>query len=392
MTWCAALVLAGGSGNRFGGSVPKQYRALRGQSVLRHSIAAFAAHPGIDTVQAVIRAEDRTLYEEAAAGLDLLPPVEGGATRQESARLGLESLAELSSGSPSRVLIHDAARPVIDAALIARVIAAIDSHPAAIPAISVGDTLKRGEDGVIAATIDRAQLWRAQTPQAFRMDDILAAHRASSGAELSDDAAVAERAGLTVALVAGKEDNIKITSEADLRLAERLMGGSAGEVRVGAGFDVHAFGPGNSVMLGGVAIPHENGLIGHSDGDAALHALTDAILGAIAAGDIGVHFPPDDPKWRDAASETFLRHAGTLVAERGGEILHLDLTVICERPKIGPHRAVMAARIADILELELGRVSIKATTTEGLGFTGRAEGIAAQATATLRLPPNVMKP
>jgi len=383
MPGCVALVLAGGSGTRFGGALPKQYLALSGRTVLRRSLEAFATHPQVDAVRAVIRAEDRDRYQTAADGLELLDPVTGGPTRQDSARLGLESLASL---APEHVLIHDGARPLVDRATIARVIAALDAAPAAICALPLGDTLKRSRDGnTIAATVDRTGLWRAQTPQGFRFAEILAAYRAAAGRELTDDAAVAEAAGLAVTLVAGSEANLKITTEDDLVRAYRLIAAS-GETRIGQGYDVHGFGPGDSVMLCGLKIAHERGLVGHSDADVGLHAATDALLGAIGAGDIGMHFPPSDPKWRGAASDKFLRHAGELIAAQGGEIVNLDVTIVCEAPRVGPHRAAMVARIAAILGIEPGRVSVKATTTEGLGFTGRREGIAASAVASVRLP------
>ncbi|HSV28067.1 MAG TPA: 2-C-methyl-D-erythritol 2,4-cyclodiphosphate synthase, partial [Candidatus Omnitrophota bacterium] len=279
----------------------------------------------------------------------------------------------------------DGARPFIDAGTIGRVIAACADAPGAIAAIPVADTLKRGADGRIADTVDRTALWRAQTPQGFRFADILAAHKAAAGQELTDDAAVAEKAGLAVALVMGDEDNFKITTAADLARAHRPFEG-AGEVRTGSGFDVHRFAPGTGVWLCGVQVPHDEALEGHSDADVALHALTDAILGAIAAGDIGRHFPPTDPQWKGAASHLFLAHAAGLVRALGGRIVNVDVTIVCERPKVGPHRGAMQARVAEILGVRQDRVSIKATTTEGLGFTGRREGIAAQATANVWLP------
>ena len=382
MAGCIALVVAGGRGQRMGGERPKQYRLLGGQPLLRHSVAALRRHSSIDAMRVVIHPDHGALYEEAVRGLELLAPCLGGAERQDSARLGLESLAAL---SPARVLIHDAARPFVDAATIDRVVAALDEAPGAIAALPVTDTLKRGEQGRIRATVERAGLWRAQTPQGFRFAEILAAHRAAAGAALTDDAAVAERAGLAVALVPGRLDNLKVTTEEDLRRAERLLA-TAFEARVGIGFDVHQFGPGDRVMLCGLAIPHERALVGHSDADVGLHALTDALLGTIGAGDIGSHFPPSEPRWKGAASETFLRHAAELVAARGGAIANVDVTIICERPKVGPHRAAMAQQVANILGLAAERVSVKATTTDRLGFTGRSEGIAAQAVATVRLP------
>jgi 2-C-methyl-D-erythritol 4-phosphate cytidylyltransferase/2-C-methyl-D-erythritol 2,4-cyclodiphosphate synthase len=377
----AALIVAAGRGYRLGGALPKQYLPLAGRPVLRYSLETFARHPAIDAVRVVIHRDDLELYEEAARGLALLSPVEGGATRQDSVRLGLESLGEV---RPARVLIHDAARPFADAGLIQRMVDALAATPGAIPALPVADTIKRGAEGLIVETVDRHALWRAQTPQAFRYNEILAAHRAAAGRELTDDAAVAEAAGLAVGLVQGAEENFKVTTEADLSRAERLLAPTA-DIRCGNGYDVHRFGPGGQVMLCGIAIPHDQGLEGHSDADVGLHALTDAILGAIGAGDIGQHFPPSDPRWRGADSSRFLAHAASLLADRGGRLLSLDVTVICERPKVGPYRAAMIARIAEILGLEPSRVSVKATTTEGLGFTGRREGIAAQATATVAL-------
>ena len=384
MAGCAALVLAGGGGVRFGGEIPKQYLPLDGCAVLRRAAGAFASHPGVDMVRVVIREQHRALYDEAFAGLDILEPVPGGETRQESARLGLESLDRL---GPEFVLIHDGARPFVPAGVIGRTLAALAEVPAAVPALALGDTLKRAdESGLVAGTVDRAGLWRAQTPQGFRYRDIRAAHAAARGAELTDDAAVAERAGLDVRLVAGSEDNIKITTTADFDRARRLLATSAGLMRVGTGFDVHRFGPGDRVMLCGVAVPHSHRLEGHSDADVGFHAITDAILGAISEGDIGSHFPSSDERWRDADSEVFLRHAAGLVAERGGMISAIDVTLICERPRIGPHRDAMRARIADIAGIPPSAVSVKASTTDGLGFAGRGEGIAAQAVATIRLP------
>lgn len=383
MASCIALVVAAGRGTRIGAPLPKQYLPLGGEPLLRHTLRALAAHPRITGVRAVIHPEDREHYERAARGLDLLAPVPGGAQRQDSVRLGLESLAEI---DPDMVAIHDGARPFVEGALIDRVLDALASAPGAIPALPVADTLKRGRDGRITETVDRSQLWRAQTPQAFRYREILAAHRAAAGLELSDDAAVAERAGLAVSMVTGSETNLKVTAPDDLARAEGLLLARLGDVRTGQGFDVHPLGGGDHVWLCGIKVPHERALIGHSDADVGLHAITDAILGALGAGDIGQHFPPRDPKWRGAASDQFLRHAAGLVAERGGQIAHVDVTLICERPKVSPHREAMVARIAEILGLTHDRVSVKATTTEKLGFTGREEGIAAQAVATIRLP------
>ena len=380
---CIALVVAAGRGTRLNGTEPKQYLALGGRPLLRHSLARLGAHPAISRIRVVTHPDDRALYDAAAQGLDLLPPVAGGAERQDSVRLGLESLAAL---APEHVLIHDAARPFVEPDLVDRVLAALADFPAAIPALPVADTVKRGDGDRVTATVDRAGLWRAQTPQGFRFAEILAAHRAASGDNLPDDAAVAERAGLAVKLVAGSEENFKITTESDLARAERLEAARLLDIRTGQGFDVHPFGPGDHVMLCGVRVPHGQALVGHSDADVGLHALTDAILGALGAGDIGVHFPPSDPRWRGAPSDRFLAHATSLVAAAGGRIAHVDVTIVCEAPRVSPHRDAMVRRIAEILALDRNRVSVKATTTEKLGFTGRGEGIAATALATLRLP------
>lgn len=378
-----ALVVAAGRGSRFGGAVPKQYLPLGGAVVLRHAVAAFAGHPRIAGVVAAIRPEDRASFDRAVAGLGVLPPVAGGAMRQDSVRLGLEALAP---HRPERVLIHDGARPFPDRALIDRVIDGLDRAPAAIPALALRDTIKRAGDGLVRATVERSELWRAQTPQGFHFAAILAAHRAAAGHRLTDDSAVAEAAGLSPLLVGGSEDNLKVTTPEDLAAAERLFAARHADIRIGQGFDAHAFGPGDRVMICGVAVPHGAGLVGHSDADVGLHALTDAVLGAIAAGDIGMHFPAGDPKWRGAASHQFLRYAADLVRARGGAVAAVDVTIICEAPKIGPHRAAMAERVAAILGIAPDRVSVKATTTDRMGFTGRGEGIAAQAVATLRLP------
>ena len=381
---CIALIVAGGSGQRFGAERPKQYLDLAGKPVLRRTVEAFLGHPQVTGVRVVIDPTWRNAYDAALSGLALPDPVAGGASRQDSVRNGLEALA--ADGAPDLVLIHDAARPLIDADTIAAVIATLNGTPGAIAAVPVADTLKRGSGDAIAGTVDRDGLWRAQTPQGFRFPAILEAHRAAAGLSLTDDAAVAERAGLTVALVPSKEDNFKVTTPDDLTRATHAIMSSLWDVRTGSGFDVHRFTDGDFVTLCGLRVPHSHGLEGHSDADVGLHALTDAILGALAAGDIGSHFPPTDPRWRGADSAKFLHHAADLVAERGGVIAHADVTIICERPKVGPHRAAMAERIAQILGIEVGRVSVKATTTEQLGFTGRREGIAAQAVATVRLP------
>ena len=381
----AALIVAAGRGVRAGGAVPKQYAAVAGEPLIRHTVRAFLGHRAVDGVLVAIHPDDGEAYRAATAGLDLMAPVPGGASRQESVLNGLEKLAE---SAPEKVLIHDGARPFVDGAMIDRVLAALDDHAGAVAALAVHDTLKRQDpDGRVAETVDRAGLWRAQTPQGFRFADILEAHRQARGLELTDDAAVAEQAGLSVALVPGSEDNFKVTSADDLKRARNILSPPGPDVRTGHGFDVHRFGEGDHVMLCGVRIPHDRGLVGHSDADAGLHALTDAVLGAIAGGDIGDHFPPTDPAWKDASSDVFLAKALELVRRRGGRIANVDVTLICESPRIGPHREAMRGRVAEILGMAPDRVSVKATTTEQLGFTGRGEGLAAQATATVHLDP-----
>lgn len=377
-----ALIVASGRGERFGGGPPKQYRALAGRPVLRHSLARFRRHPGIAAVRAVIHPDDRHAYEEAAADLDLLAPVPGGPTRQDSVRLGLESLAGM---APDLVLIHDGVRPLVAPALIDRVLDGLERHVAVVPALPVTDTLKRVEQGLIRKTVARAGLYRAQTPQGFAYRAILEAHRRAVGTMLTDDAAVAEDAGLEVAIVPGDEANLKITEADDLVRAGRLLDGTL-RPRTGLGFDVHRLAAGDGLTLLGVRVPAPFRLIGHSDADVGLHALTDALLGALGTGDIGSHFPPSDPRWQGADSALFLTHARRLIEAAGGRIDHVDVTLICEQPKIGPHRDAMIARLAELLALVPARVSVKATTTERLGFTGRGEGIAAQAVATVSLP------
>ncbi len=377
------VIVAAGQGTRFGGETPKQYLTLAGKSVLRRAVEALQATRSLAAIRVVIDPAQRAAYDAAVGDLGLLEPVAGGSSRQESVKRGLESVIPL---APTQVLIHDAARPFADPALIGRVLAALDRHDGAVPTVPMSDALKRVEGERVTAAVARAGLHRAQTPQGFRFRAILEAHRAlDPAAGVEDDAEVASQAGLTVAAVAGAEENLKITTAGDLARAERLLG-AAGEVRTGTGFDVHRFGPGRVLKLGGIEIPFERGLIGHSDADVALHALVDSLLGAIAAGDIGHHFPPSDPRWRGADSGQFLVHAAKLVTARGARIAHVDLTIICEAPKVAPHRTAMAARIAALLGIAVDRVSVKATTTEGLGFTGRGEGIAAQAVATVQFP------
>lgn len=391
-----ALIVAAGRGHRVGTPLPKQYLSLGGHAVLHHTVSAFTRHAAIDAVCVVIHADDRVLYEEALADLPsaytakLLPPAMGGATRQESVRNGLEFLA-----GAETVLIHDGARPFVSADVIDRTLAALDEADGAIASLPVSDTLKRAapDRAHIETTVARDGLWRAQTPQTFRYAAILKAHHEAIGGAFTDDASIAEHAGLRVALTAGSEDNLKITTADDLTRAERILSERKQaaplpfETRAGQGFDVHRFGPGDHLMICGVKVVHEMGVQSHSDGDVGLHALVDAMLGALAEGDIGSHFPPSDPQWRNADSALFIEHANRLLSERGGELVNVDITVICERPKIGPHRDAMIARLGALLGLPAERISVKATTTEMLGFTGRREGIAAQAIVTLRLPP-----
>ena len=386
----AVLILAAGAGIRAGGEKPKQYQPVGGKPILRLTAEAFLSHPGVSDVMIVIGEGQQAFYAEAVGGLGLLPPVIGGQTRQQSALAGLRALA---ARKPNKVLIHDGARPFVSHAIISHVIAALDQHEGVIPALPVTDTLKRAPGGLITSTVSRDSLWGAQTPQGFRFAEMLAAHEkaAIEGVHnLTDDAAVAEHAGLEVGIVAGESANRKLTTMQDIFDADNAILRAAfdrlPDVRVGQGFDVHAFEPGNHVVLCGVKVPHNMRLKGHSDADVAMHALTDAILGAITEGDIGQHFPPSDPQWKGAESHIFLRHANGLVKGRGGMVAHTDITIICEEPKIGPHVPAMREALSDILTLPGQRVAIKATTSERLGFTGRGEGIAAYATATVRLP------
>jgi len=373
----AAILVAAGSGSRFGAETPKQFLSLAGKPVIRLAAEALAAH--VELLQPV---GDAAAIEGALAGLSHLPPVPGGATRQASVRAGL---AALEASATDVVLVHDAARPLIPAGTIPALLAALENTAAAIPAVPVADTLKRVTAGLIAGTVPRDGLYRAQTPQAFRYRVLLAAHRANSGAAATDDASLLEAIGESVAIVPGSEDNIKLTYAEDLTRLERIMTGHL-IPRVGVGFDVHVLEAGRKLMLCGVAVPHDKGLAGHSDADVGIHALCDAIYGALAEGDIGRHFPPSEAAWRDADSARFLAHAAERITARGGRLSNADVTLICERPKIAPHAAMMSSRLASILGVEVSRVSVKATTTEKLGFTGRGEGIAAQAVATVLLP------
>ena len=376
-----ALLVAAGRGQRFGGEVPKQLMPLLGRPVLRHAAEALLREGGVDAIQPVSAPGEEAALAALLDGLPILPPVAGGATRQESVRRGLEALA---ANPPDIVLVHDAARPVVPAGTVPALIAALDTVPGAIPAMPVSDTLKRGAEGLIAETVPRAGLFRAQTPQGFRFDPLLAAHRAAT-TEATDDAQLLEAAGLPVALVAGHESNVKITWPEDLARMEAAML-SRMLPRMGTGFDVHRIVEGRPMVLCGVVVPCPFGLDGHSDADVGIHALCDAIYGALAEGDIGRWFPPSEAEWKDADSARFLRHAATRIAARGGVLANADVTLICERPKITPHAPAMRARLAELLGVGIDRISVKATTTEQLGFPGRGEGIAAQAAATLLLP------
>ena len=373
----AAIIVAAGTGVRSGSAVPKQYAQLGGKAVLAHSYAALRAHPGVDRIVVVIGAGQDDALRDAVGDVEF---VIGGDTRRMSVTAGLEALGD----GFDRVLIHDAARPFLGAGMIDRLIAALDDHDGAVPALPVADTLARG-DAVLGETMPRDGLHRIQTPQAFRYAAALSAHRGWTGEEPTDDAQMIRAAGGNVALVKGDPMLEKITHPADFAAAEARLAATM-RVRTATGFDVHRLEAGEELWLGGVLIPHDKGLSGHSDADVALHAITDALLGTIAAGDIGTHFPPSDPQWRGADSAQFLQHAAALITVRGGIIDFIDLTLICEAPKIGPHRIAMRDRIAALLQLGPDQVSIKATTTERLGFAGRGEGIAAQAAATVRVP------
>ena len=370
-----AIIVAAGRGTRAGGDVPKQWQMLAGKPVVAHSIAAFAGL--VDKIVLVIHPDDKVRAEGLGAHLHL---VDGGATRDQSVRRALEAL--VGSGT-TRVLIHDGARPLASADLIKRLINALDHNTAAAPALAVTDALWRGANGLVSGTQDRDALYRAQTPQAFHFDAILAAHAAHSG-PAADDVAVARAGGIAVAIIDGDEDNLKLTYPADFARAERLLKDRTQmDIRLGNGFDVHAFCLGDHLWLCGVKIPHSKALLGHSDADVGMHALTDAIYGALAAGDIGRHFPPSDPQWKGAASHIFLSHAMDLARQRGFTLANADITLICEHPKIGPHAAAMQTELARIMDVDPTRISVKATTSERLGFTGREEGIACIATAAM---------
>jgi 2-C-methyl-D-erythritol 4-phosphate cytidylyltransferase/2-C-methyl-D-erythritol 2,4-cyclodiphosphate synthase len=373
----AAIVVAAGTGSRYGGATPKQLLMLHGKPVLRH--AAEALLPEIDFLQPV---GDALLIGPALSGIAHLPIVAGGAERQDSVRAGLLALQP---HAPDIVLVHDAARPIIPPGTIEAVLTALRDHAGAIPALAVSDTLKRGANDLITGTVAREGLFRAQTPQGFRYPDLLRLHQAAAGENATDDAALLEAAGLTVARVPGAEQNIKLTLAADLPRLQQILGASM-VPRIGNGFDVHAMAAGRKMIICGVTIPFEKGLAGHSDADVGIHALCDAIYGALAEGDIGRHFPPSENTWKDADSARFLRHAAERITARGGRLANADITLICERPKITPHAPAMRARLAELLGVPIDLISVKATTTEALGFTGRGEGIAAQASVLILLP------
>ncbi|WP_456619076.1 bifunctional 2-C-methyl-D-erythritol 4-phosphate cytidylyltransferase/2-C-methyl-D-erythritol 2,4-cyclodiphosphate synthase [Bradyrhizobium sp. P5_C12] len=385
----AVVLVAAGRGLRAGAGGPKQYRSIGGQPVIYRAMEAFSRHADVSAVQPVVNPDDSAMFTAAVAGLKHEPPTSGGATRQASVLAGLEALAK---HKPDIVLIHDAARPFVSEGVISRAIEAASRTGAAIPVVPVTDTIKvTGANGDVEDTPDRSRLRIAQTPQSFRFDVILEAHRraAKDGrSDFTDDAAIAEWAGLTVATFEGDVANMKLTTPEDFVREEARLASLLGDIRTGTGYDVHAFGDGDHVMVCGVRVPHSKGFLAHSDGDVGLHALVDAILGALADGDIGSHFPPSDAKWKGASSDQFLKYAIERVAQRGGRVANLEVTLICERPKIGPLRDTMRARIAEISGVDISRVAVKATTSERLGFTGREEGIAATASATIRLPFN----
>lgn len=385
----AVVLVAAGRGLRAGAGGPKQYREIGGVPLIYRAMEAFSTHADVFAVQPVVNPDDSTMFAAAVAGLSHEPPTNGGATRQASVLAGLEALAR---HKPDIVLIHDAARPFVSAGVVSRAIEAASRTGAAIPVVPVTDTIKvTSASGDVEDTPDRAHLRIAQTPQSFRFDVILEAHRraAKDGrSDFTDDAAIAEWAGLTVATFEGDVANMKLTTPEDFVREEARLASLLGDIRTGTGYDVHAFGEGDHLMLCGVRVPHTRGFLAHSDGDVGLHALVDAILGALADGDIGSHFPPSDAKWKGASSDQFLKYAIERVTARGGRIANLEVTLICERPKIGPLRDTMRARIAEISGIDISRVAVKATTSERLGFTGREEGIAATASATIRLPFN----
>ncbi len=386
----AAVIVAGGNGLRAGGETPKQYQVIGGKPVIWWTLKTFLDHSEISHVQVVVGAGHENLFAEATAGLKFPPIVTGGATRQESCRLGVEACVSV---HPEHILIHDAARPFISAELISQIIAELQIKDAVVPGLPVADTMKFAPEGVITKTVDRSALWFAQTPQGFNFQKILAAHQKAASENqtgLTDDAAVAEYAGIEVHMIAGEVQNKKLTTGVDVEIANaellQRMFASRPDIRTGQGIDFHVFESGNAVTLCGVAIPHTHKLKGHSDADVALHALTDAILGAIGEGDIGTHFPPSDMQWKNVASSIFVEKAVALLTIRGGVIANVDITILAEAPKVSPHIQAMKAILSPLLHISQDRIAIKATTTETLGAIGRKEGMAAFAIATLRLP------
>ncbi len=386
----AAVIVAGGSGLRAGGEIPKQYQLIGGKPVIWWTLKAFVDHPEISYVQVVVGDGHQTEFARATQGIVVPPPVIGGATRQDSCRIGVEACAVQ---SPSKILIHDAARPFISPKLISDVIARLDQQDAVIPGLRIAETLKLAPEGTISKTVDRSNMWSAQTPQGFNFSKILEAHRKAERektAGLTDDASVAEMAGLTVQMILGTSENVKLTTAKDIDEAhQRLLNQNqreAFETRLGQGIDFHVFATGKSLWLCGVEIPHTHKLKGHSDADVALHALTDAILGAIGEGDIGTHFPPSDPQWKNAASKIFVEKALSLLAQRGGKLVNVDLTILAEVPKISPHLSAMKASLSSLLGIGADRIAIKATTTEKMGALGRKEGMAAMAIASVKMP------
>lgn len=378
----SAIVVAAGSGSRAGGA--KQWRVVAGKPVVRWSVEALLA-AGAAPVVVVVAADGHERLTQALSGLDGWQAVSGADTRAGSVQAGLAALGTLPGDTP--VLIHDAARPFLGRPVVQRLLEALADADGALPALPVADSLRRADDRTVSGSVERDNLWRAQTPQAFRLQTITRAYQAWPDTEIAtDEVAVVQRAGGTVRIVEGDPRLMKLTYPEDFYMAEALAPSPVTRMRIGQGYDVHRWGPGSSVWLCGLEIPHDQTLVGHSDADAGLHALTDAILGALAEGDIGDHFPPSDPKWKGAASDQFLIHAAEMVWAHGGQIINVDLTLICERPKVKPHRQAMRERVAELLKLPLDAVSVKATTTEGLGFTGRGEGLAAQAVVLVALP------
>ena len=376
-----ALVMAAGSGTRVGGEKPKQYRQIAGESILSRSIKSLLSHPKVDAVTVVISESDEPLFRQYCGYLKNISFIFGGSNRQESVRLGLESLSEL---NPEFVLIHDGARPFLPAQVIDDILYKLESEDCVIPILRINDSLKKAVGGRITRSVDRNQYLRTQTPQGFRYSKIMEAHLTKSDLSFSDDAALLE-GGQSLATVDGSEDLFKITYASDLKKATQFIAANY-EYRVGNGFDVHKFGLGKGVTLCGIFVPHTLSLVGHSDADVALHAITDALLGALAEGDIGEHFPPTDPRWKDVSSEIFLQRAIELMEKEAGEIVNIDLTIICEVPKIDPFKPNMRQKLSEIFQTPLNNINVKATTTEGLGAMGRKEGISSQATVTIRLP------